>query len=103
LLASHTLVFDPMAREGSPVQEVVEAVGAEIPTEVGCQEEHVDSLSIDYSSNTRHESTAASQDEESTIANASEASHSYLFRPSTITVSHIYEMASLRYFVEGDA
>jgi hypothetical protein len=41
-----------MAHDGLLVQEVAEAVGAEIPAEVRCQEEHIDSSSVDSSSNT---------------------------------------------------
>jgi hypothetical protein len=43
------MVFGPMAREGSPVQEVMEDVEAENPTEVSHQEECVDSSSTDQS------------------------------------------------------
>jgi hypothetical protein len=60
-----------MAREGSPMLQVVEAAGAEIPVEVGRQEERADSSSMDRSSNIGRKSTTASQDEESTTADAS--------------------------------
>jgi hypothetical protein len=43
------------------------------------------------------------QEEESMTVNESEASHNYLFVPSTVTVNHILEMASLHYFAKGDA
>jgi hypothetical protein len=33
----------------------------------------------------------------------SEASQSYVFRTSTVTISRIYGMSSLHYFAEGDA
>jgi hypothetical protein len=41
--------------------------------------------------------------EESMVVDLSEASRSYLFGPSMVTVSRIREMASLCYFADGDA
>jgi hypothetical protein len=48
-LSRFLMVFGPMAREGSAVQEVMEDVEAENPTEVSHQEECVDSSSTDQS------------------------------------------------------
>jgi hypothetical protein len=66
------------------------------------QEEHVVSSSTNWSSNSGCESTTISQEEDNTVVDASEASYSYLFGPSTIAVSSIQEMASLHYIAEGD-
>jgi hypothetical protein len=96
------LVFDSMAHEGLPVLEAIEATRAGNPAEVGRQEERVVSSSTDRSSSIGHESATTSQDEESIVVDASEASHNYLFGPPTVTVSYICDMASLDYFTEGD-
>jgi hypothetical protein len=79
----HVLTFDLMACDGLPVLEEVEASRATNPTEVVRREERVESSSADWSSNTRHSSAASSQDDGSTVEDASEASRSYLFGPST--------------------
>jgi hypothetical protein len=101
-LVVRVVVFNLMAREGLPVLEVIGAAEAGNPTEVVRPEEHATSSSLDRSSDTRRDSTTASQEEESTVVDPSEASRSYRFVSSTVTVSRIPEMASLHYFDEGD-
>jgi hypothetical protein len=78
-----------MAHDGSPVREVAEVVGVEIPAEVRHQEEHADSSSVNCNSNTGRDSATASQDNESTTADASDASRGYLFESSTVMLSSI--------------
>jgi hypothetical protein len=72
-----------MAHDGSPVREVAEVVGVEIPAE------HADSSSVNCNSNTGRDSATASQDNESTTADASDASRGYLFGSSTVMLSSI--------------
>jgi hypothetical protein len=97
------VVLSLMAGEGSPVLDVVEAVEADDPTEEVRPKELSRSSSSDRSSNSGHESFTTSQVEESAAIDPDEASPSYIFDPSTVTVSCIHVMASLCYFAEGDA
>lgn len=70
-------------------------------TEVVQSEDRVVSSSSGESSDSGRESTADSQ-EESGAVDSSEASQSYVFHPSTVTVFHIHGMSSLHYFAKGD-
>jgi hypothetical protein len=97
------LTFDLMAHEGSPMLEEVVAARVTNPMEVVRWEERVESSSTNQSSNTRHGSAASSQDDGSTTKDASEASRSYQFGPSTMTGSRIQELISFRFFTEGVA
>jgi hypothetical protein len=97
------VVLGLMAGEGSPVLDVVEAVEADDPTEEVRPKELSRSSSSDGSSNSGHESFTTSQVEESAAIDPDEASRSYIFDPSAVTVSCIHVMASLCYFAEGDA
>jgi hypothetical protein len=97
------VVLSLMAGEGSPVLDVVEAVEADDPTEEVRPKELSRSSSSDGSSNSGHESFTTSQVEESAAIDPDEASRSYIFDPSAVTVSCIHVMASLCYFAEGDA
>jgi hypothetical protein len=118
------VVLGLMAGEGSPVLDVVEAVEADDPTEEvrpkelsrssssdgssnSGHESFTTSLSrsssSDGSSNSGHESFTTSRVEESAAIDPDEASRSYIFDPSAVTVSCIHVMASLCYFAEGDA
>jgi hypothetical protein len=87
-----------MEREGSPVLDMAGAAEAGDPTRVVCPEDHAGSFN-----NGCEIFMVSQEEEESTTTDPSEASQSYLFGPSMLTVSHIHEMASLRYFAEGDA
>jgi hypothetical protein len=97
------VVLGLMAGEGSPVLDVVEAVEADDPTEEVRPKELSRSSSSDGSSNSGHESFTTSRVEESAAIDPDEASRSYIFDPSAVTVSCIHVMASLCYFAEGDA
>jgi hypothetical protein len=92
-----------MEHEGSPVIDVVGGAVAGEATEVVQSEDRVVSSSSGESSDSGRESTADSQEEESGAVDSSEASQSYVFHPSTVTVFHIHGMSSLHYFAEGDA
>lgn len=83
--------------------DLVGAAKASDPTRVVCPEERAQSSSSDGSFDSGRDSVIASQEEESTSMDPREASWSYLFGPLTVTISRIYEMASLRYFTDGDA
>jgi hypothetical protein len=76
-------------RVGSPAKEVVEAVEAEILVEVVHREECADNSSVNQSSNSEHESTIASREDESTTVDADKASRNYflgrLLSPSTVS------------------
>jgi hypothetical protein len=68
---------------------VVEAVEAEILVEVVHREECADNSSVNQSSNSEHESTIASREDESTTVDADKASRNYflgrLLSPSTVS------------------
>ena len=91
-----------MADAGLPTREMAEAVEREVPVEVVPQDDRAES-SENSSSDAKRESDTVSQNAEGSAKDADDASHSYWFGPSTITVSRIREMSDLRYFVEGDA
>jgi hypothetical protein len=97
------VTLDLMAHKGSPVVDVVGGAEASDLVEVAHPEEQDESSSSGQSSDNGHENTIVSQEEESEVVDLSEASWSYVFGLSTITISYIREMASLRYFAEGDA
>jgi hypothetical protein len=88
-----------MERESSTVIEEVRAPNvAEVPWP---KEQTVSSSSGD-SSDSRHDSATNTQEEGSEAMDSSESSRSYIFRPSTVTVSRFQKMLSLHYFTGGD-
>jgi hypothetical protein len=91
-----------MAHDRSTTREIEEVARAEIPTEVASQVKHADSSSVNNGSEAGRKSDAGLQGDEDPPTGVDEALRNYYFGPSTITVSHIWEMGDLRYFAEGD-